>query len=181
MNYYIHNNTNGYEEPSKINFREMILYSLKSYGIFQHLRDTNFNSLDQNNVEDWLWNESRLDKEIEELEIKIKNKKKELKDVNELDIQVAYQNEVDRLNWYNDPRSNYPASKVTKVKTCIDTLEPQISTFFKYCDIKWVNEVLADIMTTARTDFNNYVIDAEKEAKKKIERPYSIPTYDEYK
>ena len=90
MNYVIHNSTNGYNNPDKISFRELILTCLKSYGIFGHLRDKYITQLDLNNVEDWLWNTQNIVDDIESTRNRLEIKKQELLEITDVEIEKEY-------------------------------------------------------------------------------------------
>ena len=179
MNYYIHNNTNGYENPN-FNLRAVVLETLKGYGIFGHLRDTYLHQLDYNNVEDWLWDSKGIEKEIKDLKQKIKDAKKQVHAISEEELQVAYQKEVDRLNWYNDPKSNYYAAQVVKMENCINSYKKGLSSFLNLCDIQFVNDALTDIIMTTEKDLEKARNSAIRDADRIESHPYPIPTYENF-
>lgn len=179
MNYYIHNNTNGYENPN-FNLRAVVLETLKGYGIFGHLRDTYLHQLDYNNVENWLRDSKSIEKEIKDLKQKIKDAKKQVQTISEEELQIAYQKEVDRLNWYNDPKSNYYAAQVVKMENCINSYKKGLSSFLNLCDIPFVNDALIDIIETTEKDLEETRKSSIKDAIRIEKHPTPIPTYENF-
>lgn len=179
MNYYIHNSTNGYENAN-FNLRAVVLETLKGYGIFGHLRDTYLHQLDYNNVEDWLWDSKGIEKEIKDLKQKIKDAKKQVHAISEEELQVAYQKEVDRLNWYNDPKSNYYAAQVVKMENCINSYKKGLSSFLNLCDIPFVSDALTDIIMTTEKDLEKARKHSIEDAIRIEKHPTPIPTYENF-
>ena len=180
MNYYIHNNTDGYENPT-CNLRDTILTTLKGYGIFQHLRDTSLSQLDQYNVEKWLWDTSYYEDKIKSIKDRIKQKQEEINFTTERQIRKAYDNEISRINWYNNPESNYSANEVIRIQKCIDEYKPKLKSFTDICTYSWINDILKDVIDTAEADLNRHKKDAEKEAYQREFKPKVIPSYEDFK
>ena len=180
MNYYIHNNTNGYENPT-CNLRDTILTTLKGKGLFQHLRDTSLSQLDQYNVEKWLWDTSYYKDKIKSIKEQIKEKQAKINSITEAEIKEAYDNEVLRINWYNNPESNYYVNEVLRIQKCLDEYKPKLKSFTDICTYDWINDCLLDIIDTAEADLNRHKKDAEKEAYQREFKPKVIPSYEEFK
>lgn len=132
MDYTIHNFTEDYSKLDKSLTREMILYKLKGYSLFMHLRDSSLSQLDCHNVDQWLIPTENYYAEIESTKKSIESRRKEIDELNEVDIQKAYQNEIDRLNWYNNPKSNFYRSSVDRIEKAIKFYKPDID---KFCQI----------------------------------------------
>lgn len=180
MNYYIHNNTDGYENPT-CNLRDTILTTLKGYGIFQHLRDTSLSQLDQHDVEKWLWDTSYYEDKIKSIKDRIKQKQEEINSTTEEQIRKAYDNEVFRINWYNNPKSNYSANEVNRIQKCLDEYKSKLKSFTDICTYSWINDALKDILDTAEGDLKKYKISAEEEAYQRENKPKVIPSYEDFK
>ena len=180
MNYYIHNNTDGYENPT-CNLRDTILTTLKGYGIFQHLRDTSLSQLDQYDVSEWLWDTSYYEDKIKTYKEKIKQKQEEINSTTEEQIEAEYDKEVFRINWYNNPQSNYSANEVNRIQKCLDEYKPKLKSFTDICTYSWINDILKDVIDTAEADLNRYKKDAEKEAYQREFKPKAVPSYEDFK
>ena len=181
MNYILHNYTENYSNPDKTNFREILLGSLKNYGLFQHLRDTCVGDLDIYNVDDWLIPLKGYEDDIKDLKIKIKDVEKELQYLDEEKIKSEWQKEVNRLEWYNNPESNYYTRRVENISNVINKFEPQIKKFKELCGISWINDVVIDVLDCARVDLNEAQRNEEKEIEKREYQPHKIPTFEEYR
>lgn len=184
MNYYIHNATEGYDNPYKFNIRKTILEILKSYGIFQHLRDTPLSKLDYNNVGDWLWNTKAVEEDVNHWKQKIEELKKQLKDgFPEDDIKLEYEKEVTRLNWYNNPESNYYSKKVEKISKCLDVYTNGIDHFKKVSEGRnsFIIPILEDALDTAHKDLVGAEESLKQEDKRREKKSYEIPTYEQFK
>lgn len=180
MNYFIHNFTNGYEK-SDCNLRETILYVLKGYGIFSHLKDTNFDRLDQNDPKQWLWKEDSYDSEIKQLKKQVEEQKLKVSNISEEEIQHEYDNEVFRINWGNNPESNYYLKQTEMIQSCLDDYEPKLRKFISLCNLDFVNEALEDIVQTAKSDLNRSRFNAQEERDRRIRNPRKIPSYEEFR
>ena len=180
MNYYIHNNTDGYENPT-CNLRDTILTTLKGYGIFQHLRDTSLSQLDQYNVEKWLWDTSYYEDKIKSIKDRIKQKQEEINSTTEEQIEAEYAKEISRIDWHNNPQSNWSANEVIRIQKCIDEYKPKLKSFTDICTYSWINDILKDVIDTAEADLNRHKKDAEKEAYQREFKPKVIPSYEDFK
>lgn len=181
MNYLLHNCTHGYEDANGVSSREIILSTLKNYGLFAHIRDYSISQLDLYDVNKWLIPTQHLYDEIKELKANIKKRKKELKELSDDIIELEWKKEVDRLNWYNNPKSNYYTAQVKNISTVLDKFAPQLQAFNRYCDVTWVKEVVCDVLTTVRSDLNKASISEIEERNKREESPYEIPTFESFK
>lgn len=180
MNYYIHNNTNGYENPT-CNLRDTVLTTLKGKGLFQHLRDTSLSQLDQYDASDWLWDTSYYEDKIKTCKERIKQKQEEINSTTEEQIKAEYDNEVFRINWYNNPKSNWPANEVNRIQKCLDEYKPKLKSFTDICTYDWINDCLLDIIDTAEADLKRNKLNAEEEAYQREFKPKPIPSYEDFK
>ena len=180
MNYYIHNNTNGYENPT-CNLRDTVLTTLKGKGLFQHLRDISLSQLDQYDVSKWLWDTSYYEAKIKTCKEKIKEKQEEINSITEEQIKAEYDKEVFRINWYNNPKSNWPANEVNRIQKCLDEYKPKLKSFTDICTYDWINDCLLDIIDTAEADLKRNKLNAEEEAYRREFKPKSIPKYEDFK
>lgn len=180
MNYYIHNNTNGYENPT-CNLRDTVLTTLKGKGLFQHLRDINLSQLDQYDVSKWLWDTSYYEDKIKTCKEKIKEKQEEINSTTEEQIKAEYDKEVFRINWYNNPKSNWPANEVNRIQKCLDEYKPKLKSFTDICTYDWINDCLLDIIDTAEADLKRNKLNAEEEAYRREFKPKIIPKYEDFK
>ena len=180
MNYFIHNFTSGYEK-SNCNLRETILYLLKGYGILQHLRDANFDRLDQNDPKQWLWNEDDYKQDIKSIQSRLKEQKLKIKSITEEELQLEYTKEINRISWSNNPESNYYQREADRIQTCLDDYGPKLKKFMSLCGMQFLNEGIEDILRTAKMDLNTARFNAQHERNTIIHNPKHIPTYEEFK
>ena len=185
MNYVIHNYTDGYNTPQKTNARELILTTLKQYSVFGHLRDTGMHQLDLNKVEDWLIDEEEYKQDISELKKRIKERNEILNNLDEAYFQEEYQKELTKIAWHNDPKSNYYASKVTKIENCLDQFCPQLEKVKELCEsddqLKFVSTSIQDMIETVNEDLDRNKKYALQEASRIEQHPEPILSYEEFK
>lgn len=181
MNYLIYNSTDGYSNPDKISFRELILTCLKSYGIFGHLRDTNISQLDFNNVDKWLYNTNEIQEDIKHIQTQIQNKRVELENIQEVEIEKEYEKEVARITWHNNPASNYSAAQVERIKKCLEVFEPKLDTFKDLCNMPFINSICKNVIETVEHDLKESKKSAIQEERSRIESPCVVPSYADFK
>lgn len=181
MNYLLSNYTCGYDNIDGVSSRELILSTLKGYSLFIHIRDYSISQLGLYDVNKWLIPTQHLYDDIEDLKRRIKETKKELKTLLDSLIEEEWKKEVCRLEWYNNPKSNYYTKRVENITNALNKFEPQFKLFIDSCDVKWVKEAVCDVLTGARVDLNKASISEVEERTKREESPYELPTFESFK
>lgn len=181
-NYLLHNL--GYENP--VNFRYVVLSTIKGWGICAHLRDELMDQLSLTNVNDWLGSTEEYERAILRAEMKLRNTQAQLKKIqggDESYIKELYDKEVNKAksllacnNSYNKDEADKVARSADQFKRYLTAWESLGSSTDVYSHI---TEALQDIYSTALQDEAEY-LEHDKEAVAEMRR-ISIPTYEEVK
>ena len=180
-NYLLHNL--GYDKP--INFRYIVLDTLKRYGICQHIRDYSTNQLGLTDVNKWLettdYHEDKIQKSKERLK-EYKTILKNIEDGDESYIQAEYEKLLSNAKSLRSSKHSYHIDQANKISKCAEEYYQYLSQWKMPSGGelgKNVTNVLWDIYHTAIYDRDEHL----EEDKKSVEimRRVKDPIYEDVK
>ena len=118
-NYILHNM--GYGNP--INFREIVLSTLKGFGICCHLRDYSLSQLGTTDVTKWLANDNYERGNLKHWQESTEEKKKLLAlilDGEESIIKSEYQKEEESVTYYKSCETSFYDDEISKARNSVE-------------------------------------------------------------
>ena len=119
-NYLLHNL--GYDKP--INFRYIVLDTLKRYGICQHIRDYSTGQLGLTDVNKWLeytgYYEDKINRSKEQLK-EYKATLKQIADGDESYVQKEYERLLSNAKSYRSSQHSWNIDEANKIDKCTFT------------------------------------------------------------
>jgi hypothetical protein len=175
MNYYLHNYCDY--DCKKFNLRHLVIRFIKDHYI--HLRDFSIDYLFQN--PNYIYIPIKpLESDLQDVQKTIKERKAELKNLTEEDLKKEYQiKEVEVHNSYMVLENCYEKDYADKIVKCLDTVKPILNKFKDLCDVKYLNDHIDEIISTAEYDSEQWYNDNQKS----VERAHNhvLKSYEQFK
>ena len=132
MSNYLLHNLGYYENPDKINFRYIVLDTLKQYGICQHLKDYSTDHWGLTDVNKWLKSTKGLEDTIVNSKKRLKEYRKQLKQIENGDetlIQQEYQKKLSNAQSLKNSENSYYIDEANRADKCAEEYYKYLSQF----------------------------------------------------
>lgn len=163
-NYLLHNL--GYDKP--IDFRYIVLDTLKRYGICQHIRDYSTSQLSLTDVNKWLESTDYYEDKIKRSKENLKEYKAQLKQIENGDetyIQAEYEKLLSNAKTLRSSEHSYYIDQANKISKCAEEYYKYLSQWKMPCGGelgKNLTNALWDIYHTAIYDRDECLEDDKK-------------------